>query len=458
MGLQRSAGLEEDSLRSARRHPDESQGRGDGDERSEFEHDRDRILYSQAFRRLSGITQVISPGRHSTHNRLTHTLEVAQIARSIAARIINQSPDLELLKKAGGLNPVVVEAASLAHDLGHPPFGHVAEDVLREKLEDRNVERFEGNAQTFRILNKLAIREDRYDGLNLTRATLSAVSKYPWKEERSGLADKKWGAYYTELQDLRFSREHLDPYLRNVPQSPNYSYRTLEARIMDWADDVAYAIHDVEDFFRVGMIPLDRLRNNKSERTRFIQYHIAKKQEEGGSTPKSIIEERCEILLHMSSPFFEPYTGDRLSRATLHRHSSSLIHKYIVNVGFTHIEQDPGWDLHLDNVVRVDVDILKRLLWYYVMDNRALLTLRFGYSALIGELFERLSEAAHGKKRNPKMFPEFYEASLITDEDESNAYRVVADFIASMTEFQVEELYHRMTGMAFGSSLDRITD
>lgn len=129
-----------------------------------------------------------------------------------------------------------------------------------------------------------------------------------------------------------------------------------------------------------------------------------------------------------------------------------------MNVAFISMNQPPGWDLELDKVVRADVDILKRLLWYYVINNRALLTLRFGYSTLIGELFERLSDAAHGKRRNPRMFPEFFEASLRADHSEENAYRVVADFIASMTEFQVEELYHRMAGMAFGSSLDRITD
>ena len=130
------------------------------DYRSDSERDSDRILYSGAFRRLAVITQVVSPaGGHAFHNRLTHALKVAQVGRRIAEKICG-NVDKELLTKLGGLDPVTVEAAALAHDLGHPPFGHIAEEELDKALRQVGIEDgYEGNAQSFRIATQLEIRE-----------------------------------------------------------------------------------------------------------------------------------------------------------------------------------------------------------------------------------------------------------------------------------------------------------
>ncbi|MDQ3657405.1 MAG: HD domain-containing protein, partial [Chloroflexota bacterium] len=127
---------------------------------------------------MSGVTQVISPGgNYPTHNRLTHTLEVAHIAKSIALTLLHRhGVDHPAIQKGGGLDPDVVEAASLAHDIGHPPFGHVTEEILRDLLREKTNWGFEGNAQSFRILTTLSVKDDTFPGLDLTRATLSAVS------------------------------------------------------------------------------------------------------------------------------------------------------------------------------------------------------------------------------------------------------------------------------------------
>ncbi|GAA0800061.1 deoxyguanosinetriphosphate triphosphohydrolase family protein [Spirilliplanes yamanashiensis] len=234
-----------------------------------FRADRDRIVSSPFFARLAGVTQVISPGGAGllVHNRLTHSLKVAQVGRAIAERL---APD-PLADKLGGCDPDVVEAAALAHDLGHPPFGHLGERVLdriaRQKLA--LADGFEGNAQSYRIVTSTEIRGTTTIGLDLTAAVRAAVLKYPWTrhthpsphpstldpaprgagvpagDPHSGSA--KFGAYSTEVHDLQQARAPFAGRIADWQQ-------TVEASVMDLADDVAYAIHDVEDFHRVGVL------------------------------------------------------------------------------------------------------------------------------------------------------------------------------------------------------------
>ena len=151
----------------------------EGDDRNDFQRDRDIILYSSALQRLSTTTQVVSgESGYVFHNRLTHTLQVAQVGRRLAEKLLIHQKDLA---KQHGVDPDVVEAACLAHDLGHPPFGHLAEVELNTLVSgSRSVQGFEGNAQSFRIVNALAFRSQRFQGLNLTKRTLRAILKYPW--------------------------------------------------------------------------------------------------------------------------------------------------------------------------------------------------------------------------------------------------------------------------------------
>ena len=174
--------------------------------RTPFQRDRDRVLYSPEFRRLSGVTQVASAGEGDVfHNRLTHSLKVAQVGRRLAERLAKNYEDE--VEAQGGLDPDMVETASLAHDLGHPPFGHDGEEVICQRVDAGDCEGYEGNAQSFRIIARLAAHTDNHPntarehgtsgnaGLNLTRATLDAALKYPWFRHDSEAHSDKWGAY-----------------------------------------------------------------------------------------------------------------------------------------------------------------------------------------------------------------------------------------------------------------------
>jgi dGTPase len=160
------------------------------------------------------------------------------------------------LNASVGLDPDVVEAACLAHDLGHPPFGHTAETALDDLTE--SIGGFEGNAQSFRIVTKLAFRRKNIPGLDLTCATLAALLKYPWLRGEHLTKKDKWGAYKSEKDDYDFARRI----------EPAVQARTLEAELMDWADDVTYAVHDMEDFYRSGHIPLHLLASELDGRER----------------------------------------------------------------------------------------------------------------------------------------------------------------------------------------------
>lgn len=237
-----------------------------------YRADRDRIVASPFFARLGGVTQVVSAaGSGLLHNRLTHSLKVAQVARAISDRLLASPDSAELIGKLGGLDVDVAEAAALAHDLGHPPFGHLGEQVLDRVARHRFglADGFEGNAQTFRILTTTDVRGPSAVGLDLTAAVRAAVLKYPWARlhrpdphpstmpnpprgaaepaDAPGTGSSKFSAYSTELDDVVQARAPYAGMLEPWQQ-------TIEASVMDTADDIAYAIHDITDFHRIGVL------------------------------------------------------------------------------------------------------------------------------------------------------------------------------------------------------------
>lgn len=251
---------------------------------SPYRGDRDRVSSSAFFARLGGVTQVVSPSGSGLllHNRLTHSLKVAQVARAIAENLRADPATSEVVDRLGGCDLDVAEAAGLGHDLGHPPFGHQGEAVLDRIARHRFglVDGFEGNAQSFRIVTSIDVRGTGGDGLDLTAAVRAALLKYPWTrlskprphprelpvpprgasepDGAAGTGSAKFSCYVTELDDLHDCRAPFATRIEDWQQ-------TVEASVMDTADDIAYAIHDLEDFHRVGVLQHTTVSHELSE-------------------------------------------------------------------------------------------------------------------------------------------------------------------------------------------------
>lgn len=412
------------------------------DQRTPFQRDRDRILYTSAFRRLGGITQVVSPTeRVLVHNRLTHTLEVAQVARRLAEKLCNDPLTAEAIEAAGGVDPDVAEAAAFAHDLGHPPFGHIAEEVLNEQAHGRNLDGFNGNAQSFRIVTRLALRHYEFQGLNLTRATLDAILKYPWVSEK-GKPQTKWGAYESEREEFEFARASHERASHD---------RSVEAEIMDWADDIAYAVHDMEDFYRVGIIPLDALITNTRERDRFLGDAHRRLSDENDATVSQESLERAFREIVYPLPIREPFRGARDQRAALRSVTSMLIERFL-NAFSLKTDPQSGYRVEIEPQARLYVTLLKQLTWQYVIENPSLVTRQHGQRHIIRRLIEVLHEhmtsISSGGRSPYLLFPEHYREQLRDAAGNDERSRLVIDYIASMTEPQALHLYQRLSGAA----------
>lgn len=436
-----------------RLYQSEDESKKSEDSRTEFERDRDRVLHSSAIRRLAGVTQVVAPSEgHSFHNRLTHTLKVAQIGRRISERLQREYGE-ETILAHGGLDPDVVEAAALCHDLGHPPFGHVTESALDQRLRDTNREElmdgFEGNAQSFRIVTRLAMRRTRHPGLNLTRATLNATLKYPWARSATddGQEKVKFGAYLSEMRDFTFARDG-DP--------EGSRARSLEAEIMDWADDVAYSVHDLEDFYKAGLVPLAQLRQSRSLRDHFLEVTRERWAKKPGTAPVAEFDGYMSVFHELMTEFpwiGDPYSGSVAHRASLRDLTSFSIGTYIRSTGLNPDRSEPH--LFIPDRVKMEVQLLKELTWHFVIHQPGLATVQHGQQAVVNDLFS-IYECAI-KKGEFEVFPKRFQDELNRDQaDETSRLRIIADTIASMTDQEAVSMHGRLTGHRIGSLMDSI--
>ena len=383
---------------------------------------------------------------HVFHNRLTHSLQVAQVGRRLAERLQSKFPGE--IESSTGLDPDVVEAACLAHDLGHPPFGHTAEEELNRLTEA--IGGFEGNAQSFRIVTKLAFRKKSVQGLDLTRATLAALLKYPWLRGENKKKEGKWGAYGSETDDFDFARA-IDP---------EHLKRTIEAELMDWADDVTYAVHDMEDFYRSGRIPLHALTSESDGREReyFFRNTFERllEKDSQASDRRSARENAFEGLVEYFS-MDRPYSGIESQRAALRNLSGVLINRYITAVKLEVV--NGKCRLLIDQNYLDEILMLKELTWTYVIQAPSLASQQHGQRKIIQNLFFEYCTAAIGDtdkkvKKHLEIFPPHYQERLQAASSDGEKKRICVDLIGGMTEKQAVATHLRLTGTALGSGLE----
>jgi dGTPase len=385
--------------------------------RGPFERDRARVLHSYAFRRLADKTQVVGPGEDDfPRTRLTHSLEVAQIGREIGAAL--------------GCDPDIVDAAGLAHDIGHPPFGHNGEDALDAVAEACGG--FEGNAQTLRVLTRLEAKvlEDSGDpaGLNLCRATLDATCKYPWPR-REGT--RKFGHYAADSAAFEWMRDgRVD------------EQRCLEAQVMDWADDVAYSVHDVEDGIHGGMIKLAAI--DDAARERLCAVAAAQYTSRSAGSLASVLE---ALLSLPTLRDLAGYDGTSSAQAAAKRATSELVGRLSgAAVAATRAVAGDGPLGRYAATLVVPADsaaecaLLKAIAAHYVMGRPGAAERQTRQRELLTELVEVLVETAP-RTLDRALVPAWRAAS--TDADR---LRVVIDQVAQLTDTSAVTWHERLVG------------
>jgi dGTPase len=410
---------------------DETRARRSGDEyRTRFQIDRDRILHSAAFRRLQGKTQVFHSflvGEYDFYrSRLTHSLEVSQVGRAICGYLQTKGAPL------GGemfIDPDLVEAACLAHDLGHPPFGHTGERALHRLMEDFGG--FEGNAQTLRLLTETLFGDGR-EGMNPTRALLDAVLKYKTLHGEAGGAENHY-LYDEQQRFIGFVLGGAEFPAELPPGKIRNGLRSLECQIMDWADDTAYSINDLSDGIRAGFITEFKLAGWAEEQSltgeeaghvEFLIDAIESGKYEG-RLGRSIGEHIRGCLLRACDNFLAPATR---------RHA---------------------FDLVIDEDVRRKAKLNKRIALELVFRAPKLQQLDFKAELMLQRLFEALREQyiERGKPRL-HLLPEPVEKGITAAPDPRARARLVCDWLANLTDRAAFQAHQRMFDTSSGPAPD----
>lgn len=390
----------------------------EGDKRSKrhaFARDRARVLHSWSLRRLAAKTQVVVPWESDfPRTRLTHSLEVAQIGRELG--------------QALGCDPDLVETAGLAHDLGHPPFGHNGEQALDDVA--RSCGGFEGNAQSLRILTRLEAKvrdtEGSSVGLNLTRATLDATSKYPWP---ATVDPRKYGVYADDLAVFTWLRE-------GAPEGR----RCFEAQVMDWADDIAYSVHDFEDAVHAGHLELDVLRDTV-ERKALLDLT---QERYASSFEWAALEEALDRLLML--PYWPSgYDESHRAMAALKHTTSGLIGRFCLaaeaatrdSFGETGLRRYEA-EVVVPASVRAECAVLKAITARYVMLRKGAPERYAQQREIVTDLAHRLVAGAPASLE--PIFAEWFEGAP----DDAGRLRAVVDQVASLTDTAALNLYARL--------------
>jgi len=381
--------------------------------RTEFARDRARIIHSFALRRLAAKTQVAVPwATDFPRTRLSHSLECAQVGRELGAAL--------------GADPDLMEGACLAHDIGHPPFGHNGEEALN--LLAKSCGGFEGNAQSIRLLIRLEAKtvlpDGKSIGLNLTRASLDAATKYPWSRVENA---KKFGVYEDDLEIFNWYR-----------QGAKSGQVSMEAQIMDWSDDVAYSVHDLEDSLVSGQVKLDQLSNDLPK-----LFKVAQQVYLADITQAEM--EKALASLQQLSCWPRYYDGTHRSLARLKDLASQLIGRFAqaaeVATQGKYGDADLtryNANLEVPRAQRVEVALLKSMAGHYVINADDSQIRYAGQQKLLTELVEAILDTA------PNSLESFFLQDWNRAENDQQRLRVVIDQVASLTDPGALSLHERL--------------
>jgi dGTPase len=383
--------------------------------RSPFQRDRARVLHSSALRRLAAKTQVVEVGQADfPRTRLTHSLECAQIGRELGAAL--------------GCDPDLVDAACLAHDLGHPPFGHNGELALAQVAEGCGG--FEGNAQSVRLLTRLEAKVPTA-GLNLTRAALDATLKYPWLA--SSADGPKYGCYDEDAEIFDWIRDGAQP-----------GRPCLEAQVMDWADDVAYSVHDLEDGLHSGLITLEKLQD-QDERTAVVQITLA-----DYCRPGSVTEAELAVTFdRLLALGFWPgsFDGGPRTAAAVKNLTSELIGRFCRAAERATQRPDSSapairyaTDLEVPRQQRLECALLKGVTAHYVMRREGALASQARERAVLTELAQALADGA------PQALDPMFRPAYLAADSDAGRLRVIVDQVASLTDTSARAWHAHLCG------------
>lgn len=379
--------------------------------RGDFARDRARLLHSSALRRLAAKTQVLSPtaGLDFARNRLTHSLEVAQVGREIAGSL--------------GMDPDVVDTACLAHDIGHPPFGHNGERALADWAKDFGG--FEGNAQTLRVLTRLEPKvtgpNGESFGLNLTRASLDASTKYPWPAQQSvtdPTGREKFGFYADDVAVFEWMRA-------GAPERQ----KCIEAQVMDFSDDVAYSVHDFEDAVVNGYLDVREL----SARVNHDALVDSMFEWIGGEHSHDELIAAFDRLDTLDI-WLDAYDGSRQSQAQLKNLTSQLIGRFVAGaVTATKSAYNQQKLVRFDgNIVvtaevRAEINVLKGIVAAFVMNTNSRKPIYTHQRDVLTELCDHLVQY-------PEHLDRLFEDEWNSAGNDGAKRRVVVDQVASLTD------------------------
>ncbi|MEU4497362.1 deoxyguanosinetriphosphate triphosphohydrolase [Streptomyces sp. NPDC023998] len=399
--------------------------------RTAFQRDRARVLHSAALRRLAGKTQVVTPGTRnlawdaSPRTRLTHSLECAQVGRELGAAL--------------GCDPDLVEASCLAHDMGHPPFGHNGEQALNDFAKDCGG--FEGNAQSLRLLTRIEPKRFVHDGtgelvsvgLNLTRAVLDAATKYPWPRggHPTDPDSVKFGVYEDDLPVFEWARQGAPAYRK-----------CFEAQVMDWSDDVAYSVHDFEDGLHAGHFDPDLLLA-EPERSDIWWVAIGRYVPED-TDPQELAEALDRLVDQEWWPHH--YDGSAVAQARLKDATSQLIGRFCLAAeGATRQAYGSGRltryaaELVVPRETRNECAVLKAVADRYVMQRAEQEALRADQRIVLAELAEAMTARA------PETLDPQFRALFDAAPDDRARKRVIVDQLASLTDASARTLHTDLT-------------